>query len=1282
MRSAIIVGATLLAATCAQAAETRQIIAAPDASITVDGALDEAIWQHAEVTEPFIYLGSHREADIQTRVRAAWDGGALYLAVEADEPAISALRAREREHDDVDIWRDDGIEIFLAPQLGAMSYYHLMLNVAGSRYDAMQGEAGDPAAWDPEPDWSAAVRRYQDGWVAEVAIPFAGFGAQTPLTGELWGLKVTRSLWAREGEGGGDGFTSWSYCGAGYHDPAGWGHLYFGGTNLIRNGDFAGEPAENGLPRTWAQALKWRDDEDETGSVRQESLDGENVMHIHKREEARGSLLPRAFCHSTVRGGHRYRLSAEIRGEGTAQLIFSWQSEAGNGYLPYPAELSGEFRTFSAEADIPRGVTTLATMLGFDRESTGDMWVRRVALTDLGLPAEAPEADVIHRLKAAANTLVAMKPYDLLADDEDRYHHERLIFTDTGTGTEIRRIDWDWSSGDITYSNHYPWGPDGGAFMFQAWERPGPLYFIADPAGASFRALGIEMPGQQPRWGSDPDRLYYGTRDALMRVNRRSREMEEVFRIPEQIKHGGRPSFRWDMDLPGLVYYEQAFGPDAPLYFVDLKTGEWTRIPITTDSTGDPADDWLYGAGLSKLRGEWWVTYSLNHLPHLSDEHPYQQRLSSLDGTVGLNRMDLGRPEGARSQPLYSHGGRSPDGRLECGFHGGGIALWDYEAWEGRILVPGAGGGHISWMYQNDWFLAGTAGAPLSGPFASQLIKVYTDGTWYRVAYGNTSNTEYKSYLFANTSPDGTKGAYMSSMLGPINVFWCVIAYPQPPANLRARTDGAAVTLTWERPERSAELLGYNVYRSDRSGIGYERVTDEPVTGESFSDTVPNADEAWYYVVTAVERSGLESRHHTGEVVAGGADVNAPERLFVEAEAGDLVAPLRENLHGSASNLLFVDYREGEGEGSATWRFPTRRAGAHALWARMRYRGAGTPAEGWTVRVGGEAAGALSTGAREWEWVRLDGPITAREDGTEITIAARNGDFAIDKLLLTDDAQFEPEGRQKIDPEPPAMPAGLSLTGARTFDLRIAWEPVSGADHYQVYRGSSADFEPAQEHLVGSPGVTSFVDWGLRSDSEYWYRVTAVDAFGNESEATTALRARTAPLEGGAVRIALEAEDGRVSGPAEMVDEPGASGGRYVRMQAQGVAGERVFPTLDIEFEVPVRGEYIVWLQCCPVSDRGYAYLRAAIDGGRRNDMLCRFPERPRGSAFADTSIWRFVYDMRRELPVRFRLEPGRHTLTLSESHMQEFGIDRVIVTNDLAEPPPGRHYEWQYDVE
>ncbi|QFZ71881.1 cellulose 1,4-beta-cellobiosidase [Streptomyces fagopyri] len=85
----------------------------------------------------------------------------------------------------------------------------------------------------------------------------------------------------------------------------------------------------------------------------------------------------------------------------------------------------------------------------------------------------------------------------------------------------------------------------------------------------------------------------------------------------------------------------------------------------------------------------------------------------------------------------------------------------------------------------------------------------------------------------------------------------------------------------------------------------------------------------------------------------------------------------------------------------------------------------------------------------------------------------------------------------------PAVPTGLSATGEST-GLRVGWSAVEGAASYRVYRAATAQ---GTYTLVGSTGKVSYVDTSAAQDVSYSYRVTALDAAGNES-------ARSVPLSG------------------------------------------------------------------------------------------------------------------------------------------------------------------------
>lgn len=66
-----------------------------------------------------------------------------------------------------------------------------------------------------------------------------------------------------------------------------------------------------------------------------------------------------------------------------------------------------------------------------------------------------------------------------------------------------------------------------------------------------------------------------------------------------------------------------------------------------------------------------------------------------------------------------------------------------------------------------------------------------------------------------------------------------------------------SVDLSWN-PSTSA-VVGYNVYRGDRSGGPYTRINSELNVGTTFTDNSVALGATYYYVATAVDANGLES---------------------------------------------------------------------------------------------------------------------------------------------------------------------------------------------------------------------------------------------------------------------------------------------------------------------------------------------------------------------------------------------------------------------------------------
>ncbi|MDA1315174.1 MAG: DNRLRE domain-containing protein [Acidobacteria bacterium] len=86
-----------------------------------------------------------------------------------------------------------------------------------------------------------------------------------------------------------------------------------------------------------------------------------------------------------------------------------------------------------------------------------------------------------------------------------------------------------------------------------------------------------------------------------------------------------------------------------------------------------------------------------------------------------------------------------------------------------------------------------------------------------------------------------------------------------------------------------------------------------------------------------------------------------------------------------------------------------------------------------------------------------------------------------------------------VDSEAPDTPAGLAIVSKTDTEVDLQWSPSAdnvGVDHYRVLRNAVE---------VGTTSAVTFTDTGLDPDTAYNYTVTALDAAGNESVASSPL---------------------------------------------------------------------------------------------------------------------------------------------------------------------------------
>lgn len=145
-------------------------------------------------------------------------------------------------------------------------------------------------------------------------------------------------------------------------------------------------------------------------------------------------------------------------------------------------------------------------------------------------------------------------------------------------------------------------------------------------------------------------------------------------------------------------------------------------------------------------------------------------------------------------------------------------------------------------------------------------------------------------------------------------------------------------------------------------------------------------------------------------------------------------------------------------------------------------------------------------------------------------------------------------------------------------------------------------------------------------------------------------------------RSVREAEDGDLDGRVQRASDAAASGGAFVG--AQDGAGDRE-GSVTLAVDVPSAGSYVVWARVL-APDEGSNSFFVRIDDGEELTWHAPGPAR---SVTADGWTWAAVRGEDADTPQLYLLEAGRHELRFG-AREDGAGLDRVVVTSDLAEVP------------
>ena len=169
-----------------------------DTPPTIDGLLDEEVWEQAELIADFhqIRPGDGDEPSERTEVYLLYDDDALYVGARLGDSEPDRIAANTMRHG-LGLGRtDDRLVVILDPFNTRRGGYRFETNANGVRHEMLyQNVTQIQTAWDTI--WESAGSIDENGWLAEMAIPFKSL-AFDPLA-DAWGFNFARGI-RRRGE--------------------------------------------------------------------------------------------------------------------------------------------------------------------------------------------------------------------------------------------------------------------------------------------------------------------------------------------------------------------------------------------------------------------------------------------------------------------------------------------------------------------------------------------------------------------------------------------------------------------------------------------------------------------------------------------------------------------------------------------------------------------------------------------------------------------------------------------------------------------------------------------------------------------------------------------------------------------------------------------------------------------------------------------------------------------------------------------------------------------------
>lgn len=345
------------------------------------------------------------------------------------------------------------------------------------------------------------------------------------------------------------------------------------------------------------------------------------------------------------------------------------------------------------------------------------------------------------------------------------------------------------------------------------------------------------------------------------------------------------------------------------------------------------------------------------------------------------------------------------------------------------------------------------------------------------------------------------------------------------------------------------------------------------------------------------EQSKNEEIRHTTEIVGyislilidSDPDEPNPEsaKIWLEAESGYLSPPMELAEDDNASNGEYIFTRNGNGynadpgsnTGYAEYTFQVPFAGDYVIWGRVLSADGGS--NSFYVFMDNAEYGIWDTQiSSAWHWEQVvsrsfTGPVITHLEAGEYTLVIKHREqlSKIDRILITNDMNYTPEGTSGNNPPQPSQ------------DVDADGDGLYDNDEINLYGSDSIKVDTNSDGINDGDELSHWSEaWNADADGDGIINLLDPDSdndnYSDGDERDKGFDPLNSDSNPGSLKIWLEAESGLLNLPMEKAADSGASEGEYILIPSGN--GYNLDPNsatgyAEYTFEVPISGEYIIW---------------------------------------------------------------------------------------------------------